>query len=80
MALKTASIIKIADISKVKDRDTQNIFEQFLRFMYRNQNNIYDDLSRLENLPEYLDNATAIAGGLTTGQFYRNGDAVQVVH
>ena len=29
---------------------------------------------------EYADNAAAIAGGLTVGQFYRTGDIVKIVH
>ncbi|MCD4744995.1 MAG: hypothetical protein K8R58_01710 [Bacteroidales bacterium] len=31
-------------------------------------------------LPEYADNATAIAGGLSAGDFYRTGDLLKVVH
>ena len=31
-------------------------------------------------LPEYADNAAAIAGGLTVGAFYRTGDLLKVVH
>ena len=31
-------------------------------------------------LPEYADNAAAIAGGLTIGAFYRTGDILKVVH
>ena len=31
-------------------------------------------------LPEYADNAAAIAGGLTIGAFYRTGDLLKVVH
>lgn len=31
-------------------------------------------------LVAYTNNAQAIAGGLTVGAFYRNGDAVGVVH
>jgi hypothetical protein len=31
-------------------------------------------------LPEYTDNTTAIAGGLTIGAFYRTGDLLKVVH
>lgn len=31
-------------------------------------------------LPEYADNATAKAGGLTVGAFYRTGDLLKVVH
>tara|TARA_R100001086_G_scaffold250030_1_gene192733 strand:- start:3485 stop:3739 length:255 start_codon:yes stop_codon:yes gene_type:complete len=30
-------------------------------------------------LPEYADNAAALAGGLVTGQLYRTGGAVKVV-
>jgi hypothetical protein len=32
------------------------------------------------NLPEYADNAAALAGGLTVGQVYRTGDFLKVVH
>jgi len=31
-------------------------------------------------LPEYADNAEALAGGLTVGAFYRTGDLLKVVH
>lgn len=31
-------------------------------------------------LPEYADNAAALAGGLTIGAFYRTGDLLKVVH
>lgn len=31
-------------------------------------------------LPNYADNSAAITGGLITGQFYRNGDIIQIVH
>jgi hypothetical protein len=31
-------------------------------------------------LPEYVDNAAAITGGLILGNFYRTGDAVKIVH
>jgi hypothetical protein len=31
-------------------------------------------------LPEYLNNADAIAHGLTPGAFYRTGDVLKVVH
>lgn len=30
--------------------------------------------------PEYADNAAAIAGGLLTGQVYRTGDTLKIVH
>ena len=41
-----------------------------------------DPRSRLHvtGLPEYSDNAAAIAGGLTAGAFYRTGDLLKVVH
>jgi hypothetical protein len=32
------------------------------------------------NLPVYASNAAAITGGLAVGQWYRNGDALQIVH
>lgn len=32
------------------------------------------------NLPEYANNAAALAGGLVTGQVYRTGDILKVVH
>ena len=31
-------------------------------------------------VPSYANNAAAIAGGLAIGTFYRNGDALQIVH
>lgn len=31
-------------------------------------------------IPEYADNATAVAGGLVIGKFYRTGDILKVVH
>ena len=36
--------------------------------------------SQVNNLPQYADNASALAGGLRVGQFYRTGDIVKVVH
>lgn len=33
-----------------------------------------------KDLPEYADNAAALAGGLTPGQLYRTGDILKVVH
>jgi hypothetical protein len=32
------------------------------------------------NLPEYADNATAVAAGLSIGRLYRTGDTLKVVH
>jgi hypothetical protein len=32
------------------------------------------------NTPQYADNASAIAGGLTVGQIYRTGDVLKIVH
>jgi hypothetical protein len=31
-------------------------------------------------IPEFADNAAAIAGGLSTGTLYRTGDLVKAVH
>ncbi len=31
-------------------------------------------------IPEYADNAAALADGLTAGAFYRTGDLLKVVH
>ena len=41
-----------------------------------------DPKSKLQvvGLPEYADNATAVAAGLTIGAFYRTGDLLKVVH
>ncbi len=41
-----------------------------------------DPTSRLQvtGLPEHVDNAAAIAAGLTVGAFYRTGDLLKVVH
>ena len=36
--------------------------------------------SQVNNLPQYADNASALAAGLRIGQFYRTGDIVKVVH
>lgn len=35
---------------------------------------------RVINFPTYASNADALAGGLIAGDFYRNGDALQIVH
>ena len=32
------------------------------------------------DVPEYADNAAAVTGGLVTGQIYRTGDALKIVH
>lgn len=34
----------------------------------------------IQNVPTYADNAAAIAGGLTTGDVYRTGDLLKIVH
>jgi hypothetical protein len=36
--------------------------------------------AQLWNLPSYANNAAALAAHLDIGQYYRNGDVVQVVH
>ena len=35
---------------------------------------------RITGISEYADNAAAIAGGLTTGDVYRTGDLLKIVH
>lgn len=37
-------------------------------------------ITNYTNLPEYADNAAALAGGLVIGQVYRTGDLLKVVH
>jgi len=34
----------------------------------------------LNTIPEYADNAAAVAAGIPVGRFYRTGDALKVVH
>lgn len=34
----------------------------------------------IADTPEYADNAAALLGGLTTGQIYRTGDNLKIVH
>lgn len=34
----------------------------------------------IANVASYSSNASAIAGGLSVGTVYRNGDALQIVH
>lgn len=36
--------------------------------------------SLLNGVPSYVNNAAALAGGLVAGDFYRNGDVLQIVH
>ena len=49
----------------------------------------YDNVKKLETtttgikisgVSEYADNTAAIAGGLTTGDVYRTGDLLKIVH
>jgi len=35
---------------------------------------------KISGVSEYADNAAAIAGGLTTGDVYRTGDLLKIVH
>ena len=34
----------------------------------------------IASVPEYVNNATALADGLVIGQLYRNGDVLNIVH
>jgi len=40
----------------------------------------WQGLYRIENITEYTDNADAISGGKTTGNLYRTGDILKIVH
>ena len=42
--------------------------------------NKYDELLKIVNIPTFLSNAAAIAGGLSIGHVYRNGDDLKIVH
>ena len=35
---------------------------------------------RITGVSEYADNTAALAGGLTTGDVYRTGDLLKIVH
>lgn len=45
-----------------------------------NLQNLQGIPAQLWNLKSFANNAAALAGGLSVGQFYRNGDSVYVVH
>lgn len=44
MAIKTLSAFTPPDLSRVKDPDTKAVLEQLVRFLFTNQNNVYNDL------------------------------------
>jgi hypothetical protein len=50
----------------------------FIDFSNNLGSNVLD--LRMQNLPQFADNALALAGGLVVGQVYRNVDLLQVVH
>lgn len=55
MTLKHRPQIKLPDLSKVSDKGTQAVLEQFMRLFYDTAVNIYDDLNspieRVDTLP-----------------------------
>ena len=61
----------------------QRLWKGLLSILQEHIEEVYDDLSRLEDLPIYANNAAALAGGLAVGDFYRTGanpDPICVVH
>ena len=61
-------------------RSLLDVFTHVYKCIYNDTNYILD---KITDLPEYADNAAAIAGGLAVGDFYRTGadpDPVCVVH
>ena len=87
MTLKT---VRDPTLPSVPPEEEKDDFERITRFrkgqlttFQELQENVYDDLSRLEDLPVYANNAAALAGDLKVGAFYRTGgdpDPVCVVH
>lgn len=52
MTLQTSSKIIQPDLSGIKDQATKDVFDQLLRFLYKNQNNVFDDLTNILNQSE----------------------------
>jgi hypothetical protein len=51
--------------------------------LYHNNNKKFETTStgvKITGISEYADNTAAIAGGLTTGDVYRTGDLLKIVH
>ena len=51
--------------------------------LYHNNSKKFETTStgiKISGVSEYADNAAAIAGGLTTGDVYRTGDLLKIVH
>lgn len=66
-----------------QSEDVKTWVMQLTRLLVDNQKNIYQDLSKMNNLPSHANNAAAVANGLAPGDFYRTGndpDLVCVVH
>ena len=53
-------------------------------FRYCPTGELYDIVTstgiKITGVSEYADNTAAIAGGLTTGDVYRTGDLLKIVH
>ena len=65
------------NLSQVEDKKLARLLQSMYRGLASAVNN---QGSQFGSLPEYADNAAAIAGGLAVGTLYRNGDSVYVVH
>jgi hypothetical protein len=50
-------------------QEIRNIIHDYLKHYFN-----------LPDLPEFTSNTAAIAGGITPGQFYKNGDNVCIAH
>lgn len=78
MTLKHRPQIKLPDLSKVSDKATQAVLEQFMRLFYDTAVNIYDDLSspieRVDALP------TASAEFVGTFLLKINAGAADTLH
>ena len=60
----------------------ENLLWQISKQLERLTNVAYaaSNTPHLSNVPEYTDNADAIANGLVAGDVYRTGDDLKIVH
>jgi len=62
-------------------RHQNNIAGVTVMTVNRSDNNVtFAGNLKVQGVSEYADNTAAIAGGLTTGQLYRTGDLLKIVH
>ena len=65
------------NLSQVEDKKLARVLQGMYRGLASAINNQHNQFG---SLPQYANNAAAIAGGLAVGTLYRNGDSVYVVH